>query len=282
MSAPRRPILRYHGGKWKLAPWVIAHIPAHLRYVEPFCGAASVLMRKSRAPSEVINDLDDDVVNVFRVLRDPAQADELRRLVELTPWARAEFAAAYEPTEDPVERARRLLVRSFMGYGACGHNADARTGFRNAGWRDSAIPANKDWCTYPAAIPAFVERLRGVVIENRPALDLIGIYDDPRTLIYVDPPYVLSTRTAHAQGNKGYRHEMTDDDHAALAERLHAATGMVIISGYDCPLYRDLYASWRMETRSHFADQAKPRKECLWISPRAAAALRGNLLEVGT
>src|SRR5262245_58814798 len=112
-TAPRRPVLRYHGGKWRLAPWIIEHFPEHRIYVEPYGGGASVLLRKSRAFAEVYNDLDGDVVNVFRVLRDRASAAALIRAIELTPWARDEFRLSYRPASDPVERARRTIARAF-------------------------------------------------------------------------------------------------------------------------------------------------------------------------
>src|SRR4051812_1578874 len=117
MIAPTRPVLRYHGGKWRIAPWIIEHFPPHLMYVEPFAGAASVLLRKPRVDFEVYNDLDTDVVNVFRVLRDPAAASQLAEQLSLTPWSRREFEVSYEISDDPVERARRTLIRSFMGHG---------------------------------------------------------------------------------------------------------------------------------------------------------------------
>lgn len=102
-----RPVLRYHGGKWRLAPWIIQHFPPHRTYVEPYGGAASVLMRKPRSYAEVYNDLDGEVCSLFRVLREPASAVELRRLVALTPFARDEFALSYVPSPDPIEYGAR-------------------------------------------------------------------------------------------------------------------------------------------------------------------------------
>ena len=135
---PWRPALRWHGGKWRLAPWIIGHFPPHRIYVEPYGGAGSVLLRKARAYAEVYNDLDDWVVGLFRVLRDPAQAAQLVRALRLTPFARAEFDAAVEPSADAVEMARRLCVRSFMGFGSNAHSSSptaAKTEFRATGFR---------------------------------------------------------------------------------------------------------------------------------------------------
>lgn len=126
--APRRPVLRYHGGKWRLAPWICAHFPAHRLYVEPFGGAASVLLRKPRSYGEIYNDLDGEIVNVFRVLRDNGHA--LRAALELTPFAREEFAESYMPHSDPIEQARRTIVRSFQGFGSA---AVCGEGFRLPG-----------------------------------------------------------------------------------------------------------------------------------------------------
>jgi len=263
MNRPLRPAFRYHGGKWKLAPWIISHFPAHHIYVEPFCGAASVLLRKPRAYAEVLNDTDGDVVNLFRVLRDERKARKLHRALEFTPFARAEFEKAYEPCADPIERARRLVCRAAMGFGANAVSTQS-TGFRNNTTRSGSTPT-ADFASWPAHVPALVRRLRGVVIENKPALEVLQIFDTPETLFYVDPPYPRSTRNMRNR----YRHPMkTDDEHRALAQCLRSLQGMVIISGYPCELYdRELYPDWKRIERKTFADGARKRTEVLWLSP---------------
>lgn len=259
MTAPSRPILRWHGGKWLLAPWIISHMPAHRVYVEPFGGAASVLMRKPRAYAEVYNDLDDEVVNLFRVLRSP-EALSLIEQLRLTPFASGEFAAAYEPAECAVERARRTVVRSFMGFGSNGvHRA---TGFRSNSNRSGTTPA-RDWVNYPDALAAVVERLRGVVILNRDAREVMAAHDGPDTLHYVDPPYVFDTRT---DSGHDYAHEMTDADHVALLEFLHGLKGRVILSGYPCDLYDQALSGWTRIERAALADGARKRVEVLWCN----------------
>lgn len=277
-----RPALRYHGGKFKLAPWISSFFPTHRIYVEPFGGGASVLLRKPRSYAEVYNDLDLEVVNFFRVLRDPALAEQLARAVYLTPFAREEFRAAYAETDDPVETARRTLVRSFMGFGTTilRHN---RTGFRAKANRQQQ-PAQIDWTNYPAHVAVFTERLRGVVIEHRDALEVIAQQDTAGTLFYVDPPYPHATRTAVQSGSHNdtaYCHEMTDDDHRALAKVLNDVEGMVVLSGYACQLYdEDLYCDWERHTRMTLADGAQPRTEVVWLNPACSAALarsRGGL-----
>jgi DNA adenine methylase len=186
-----------------------------------------------------------------------------------------------------VEQARRTIIKSFMGFGAnsitanssnCGMRTSASTWKTSTGFRSNAKHRGSthatDWSRYPSQLQIFSERLQEVVIENKGALEVIAQYDDPDCLFYIDPPYPLSTRTAHC---KCYRNELTDQDHINLSNVLHSVSGMVIISGYDCELYRDLYAGWRMETRAAFADGAKKRIECLWISPNTVTP-QGRLL----
>lgn len=273
LQVPTRPVLRYHGGKWVLAPWIIQHFPEHRVYTEAFGGAASVLLRKERAYAEVYNDLDGEVVNVFRVLRDPTTAAELERLLRLTPFARTEFEEAYEPSGDPVEQARRTLARSAMGFGSAAAMG-AQTGFRSNTTRPYTTPAT-DWARYPEHVESYVRRLRGVVIENRPAAEVLLRYDHPDALHYVDPPYVHATRNqANPYDTKNhYRHELTDDDHRELATTLHGLEGMVVLSGYPCDLYDELYADWRCVTRTAFADGARKRTEALWLNAVVVARL---------
>ena len=274
-EAPRRPVLRWHGGKWRLAPWIIAHFPKHRIYVEPFGGAGSVLLRKARTYAEVYNDLDDEVVNLFRVLRTP-RAIELVTALELTPFAREEFEFGYLPSVDPVERARRLIIRSYMGFGSDGHNLKVRTGFR-ANCNRSGTTAAHDWANYPDALKVIVQRVRGVVIEHRPAVDVMLQHDGAETLHYVDPPYLPETRSDKSRkgGDRyhAYTHELSTADHLDLIGQLNALTGYVVLSGYPSPLYEAPLAAWRMMTCDALADGARPRTEAIWLNPRAAAAL---------
>lgn len=272
---PTRPLLRYLGGKWRLAPWIIEHLPPHRVYVEPFGGAANVLLRKPRAQTEVYNDLDDDVVNLFRVLRDPAQAGALQALLRLTPYARAEWSAAYEPACDPVERGRRLIVRSYMGFGSCASRADRTTGFRT-GDRGPYRPASSEWAGFPDALAAIVARMADVTIESRPAAEVIADRDGDDAVFYVDPPYMHATRSprrTRTVPSNGYAHELTDADHGDLLDQLLSVGGGVVLSGYACPLYDRALSGWRRVERAALADGARPRLEVLWINPAAAAAL---------
>lgn len=267
MTTIDRPALRYAGGKWQIAEWIIAHLPSHTAYVEPFGGGASVLLRKPRVKSEVYNDLDHELVNFFRILRD--QGPALRTKLEATPFARSEFQLSYEPTADPLEQARRTVVRSFFGHGSSGHSRI--TGFRSKRHTNNGCSHAVDWVNYQQAIPFLVERLQGVVIECRDALDLIRLHDGPDVLFYIDPPYV---RQARQDARRLYRHEYADDDHRALAEVLRAVQGSVVLSGYDCPLYQHLFGDWTRLDRAAYSDARGQRVESLWFS-RPPACLLG-------
>jgi DNA adenine methylase len=261
-----RPALRYFGGKWRIAPWIISHFPAHISYVEPYCGAASVLLRKPPAEIETINDLDGDVVCFFKTLREHSEA--LIRTIELTPYSRAEYANAYLPTEDPIERARRYYVRSWFGRGGMRKESGGGWRFMVTDSRGGSVV--DDWRRI-GHLRQIVERLQMVQVENGEALDIIKRYDTPNTLFYVDPPYVMQCRSERWQ--RAYFHEMTDMDHELLANCLQAVKGMVIISGYPSELYDRLYAGWKCETKADRKENLKASVECLWISPNAEAKL---------
>lgn len=275
----KRPVLRYHGGKFILAKWIISHFPPHKVYVECFGGAGSVLLQKSRSYAEVYNDKWDTVVNVFKILRDPAAAAELERAVRLTPFSRTEFNNCGElniaTIQDPIEKARLTILRSFAGFGSASTNAKYATGFRANNNRAGTTPAH-DWVNYPDHIKSFVERLKGVVIENRDYREIIEQQDYDNTLFYLDPPYVHETRSMK-RGNAAYEHEMSNEDHADMAEAIHRIKGMAVISGYDNELYKELFKDWHMVRRAAFGDGATKRIECLWINQRAAKKLNHKL-----
>lgn len=286
----RRPVLRYYGGKWRLAPKLIKIFPAHRVYTEGFGGGGSVLLQKPRAQQEVYNDLDGEVVNVFRVLQVRSRAKKLEQLLRVTPFSRDEFNLSYQDCADPVERARRTISRSFMGYGSdsitrvkasrAGFNTSLsktmRTGFRVNSWR-SNVSAAMDWSHYPDQVAAFCERMQGVVIENRDALTVIAKADVQDALHYVDPPYPKSVRNGGATESRvehNYRHELTDADHERLAELLHSVEGMVVISSYPGDLYGQLYRDWERIswTGSQFCHGSAKRTEAVWINPAARKA----------
>lgn len=267
-AAPTRPALRWFGGKWNLAPWIIDHFPEHRVYVEPFGGAASVLLRKARSYAEVYNDLDGELVNLFRVLRSD-RAEALVEALRLTPFARVEFRAAYEAASCPVEQARRTVIKSFMGFGANSVVMES-TGFRSNSSRSGTTPAH-DFANFPDALRLIVERIRGVVIENKAASAVMADHDGPEALHYVDPPYLHGTRNLR----HGYRHEMDDAEHQALIETLRQLTGRVVVSGYPSEMYDDGLAGWRRVERDALADGAEKRTEVLWLNFEAEVDLFG-------
>ena len=196
---------------------------------------------------------------------------ELERVLRLTPYSREEFFAAYfEEGDSDVERARKTILRSFAGFGSASTNGEFLTGFRANSNKSGTTPAH-DWVNWPAQIKLFTRRLMGVVIENRPALDVIRQQDSPMTLHYCDPPYPHSTRNMN-RGNAAYACEMTDDDHRELAAGLRSLMGSVIVSGYACDLYDELFEGWRRVERKALADGARERTEVLWLSPNCHPA----------
>ena len=269
-----RPAMRYHGAKFRLAPWVISHFPAHTCYVEPFGGAAGVLLQKPRTYAEVYNDLDGEVVNFFRVLRDPVTRAELCEQLTLTPYARDEFDAAWIDCDEPVERARRLCIRAQMGFGSAGATKGS-TGFR-IDTRRKYGTSQYMWAEFPASVERTGERFVGVMIENRPAIQVMQAHDAPDTLFFVDPPYVLSTRKLQGSGRGYYRHEMTDDDHTELLNALQSLQGMVVVCGYETDLYREHLRGWLVDRKSAVISASRGsgnRTEHLWMNPACSAAL---------
>lgn len=269
MNCPTRPVLRYFGGKWRIAPWIIRYLPPHDVYVEPFCGAASVFFRKPRARfGSVLNDTNGEIVDLFRVLRDPALAEKLIELLKLTPFAREELLDARTSDDglDIVERARRLVVRAQFGRGSCllRHN----TGFRGRR-AHNPYPA-RDWEGYPDTLRNVVERLRGETIENLPAHSVIERYDGRNVLFYVDPPYPRGERNRKNEYADG---EMSDDEHRLLARTLRAVSGMVVLSSYRCALMDELYPNWERKEYATRDDGGRERTECLWLSPHATQRL---------
>lgn len=243
-------------------------MPAHRTYVEPFGGGGSVLLQKARSYAEIYNDLDGEIVNLFQVARN--HGEQLAQLCELTPFARSEFEESYAPNGDPLEQARLTLVRSFMGFGSASVSKQI-SGFRANSNRSGTTPA-RDWMNYPDALRMTVQRLRGVVIENRDASMVMKSHDTPKALHYVDPPYVHETRYLKNKTHT-YVHEMSDADHRDLALILHGLEGMVMLSGYHHPLYDELYADWKQVERPAFADGAKPRTEVMWMNRACTRAL---------
>jgi DNA adenine methylase len=256
-----KPPFIYFGGKSILAGRIAASFPPHGHYVEPFAGSLAVLLAKPLSRMETVNDLDRGIVTFWQVLRErPA---ELARACALTPHSLAEFQDADGDGEpcDELEAARRLWVRLTQGRGGT---------LKNTGWRHFVDPSNSafgmpDYLTaYVGRIAAVAERLHRVSLECRPALEVVEWYGrSPDVLLYCDPPYLRSTRSSGA-----YRHEMTEDDHRALAGALRDAKASVVLSGYPSALYDELYDGWcRAEFTSGTGQNAETwgnRTEVIW------------------
>ena len=257
----------WYGGKFSHRNWLLPLLPQCHHYCEPFAGSAAVLLNRPPSPIETYNDLDGEVVNFFRVLR-----TEKNRLVEaigLTPFSREEFSLActIDPNLDPLERARRFYVRA----------RQVRTGLAQKAsigrWANCKLTSRSGmsgvisrWLGGVEALPEIADRLLRVQIENRPAIDVIRLYDSPQTLFYCDPPYVHNTRGDAS----AYGHEMSDEDHRKLAEVLNAAQGMVAISNYECDLMDELYPPERWnkliaQPRTNHSTKGT-RVEVLWTN----------------
>lgn len=239
-----KPPVPYYGAKARLAPWIISLLPAHRQYVETHCGSAAVLFAKPASSVELINDLDGNVTTFFKVLRD-YEAD-LRRALTWTPYAHAEYNAAdlEEPDLTDLERARRFFVRATQGFNGAG------TG-RWAGWSNGMRKGGVSTDAHTTAnivdrLYAFADRLRRVIIEQRPAIDIVETYDEPDVVFFVDPPYLHSTRRGlDRKRPKDYAEDSSGaDDHRLLAKALHSTAGAVLLCGYPSPLYDELYGDW--------------------------------------
>ncbi len=276
MNRLNRPIMTYHGGKWRLADWIISYFPPHRIYVEPFGGAASVLMKKPRSLGEVYNDLDDEIVNVMQVLQDAALCEQLAEVLSFTRYARAEFKRAKAPTKQAVERARRTLIRAQMGFGSAGATKPS-TGFR-LDVKHHAGGNQRSWAQLPQRLQDFGLRLQGVLLENRPALQVLRDHDTRDTLFYADPPYLHATRRL---SGAAYRYEMSAEDHAELLNALHALKGRVVLSGCPHPLYDDALRGWRRVERHAQISVNKgggTRIEVLWLSPNISLSVMEQTL----
>ncbi len=266
-----RPALRYHGSKWRMANWIIEHFPPHDCYVEPFGGAASVLLRKAPATHEIYNDLNSDVVNFFHCLRE--YPDELIRLINLTPWSREEWHEAWNYHPEPLERARRFYVRCWQSYGSGTGQSPESAGWRNQKKSDKkeryAINDQHD----TRRLWDVAARLLAVQIENDDAFAVINRYDTPDTLFYIDPPYVYSTRSDKWAGN-AYEYELSDGEHRRLADVLKAVQGMVVLSGYQSDLYTELYPNWDVVEKAARSVNNAKTTEYLWLSPGVYDAVK--------
>lgn len=249
------PLLKYPGSKFRLASWIIDKIPYHEVYLEPYFGSGAVLFQKPISRIETINDLNLDVVNFFKVIRD--NPDEFTRCLRLTPYAREEYERAYieEAKDDNIERARKFAIKCWFGFGA---SVRYKNGFRTS--QQAMSPdTTKQWNNFIEDIYKGTERLRNCQIESRPALQLLDMYDTSDVFIYLDPPYVPEVRKKYQ-----YVHEMSKEDHVELLEKIIHHPAKILLSGYDTELYRNYLAKWYVCHRTTQAERGILRQEVLW------------------
>jgi DNA adenine methylase len=277
-TKPRRPIARYHGGKYRLADKIIPFFPPHECYVEVFGGVFSIGLLKDPAKINVYNDIDSDLINLFSVLRDPELSNRLRLLIETTLFSRDEFGLAWLKSDDSVEEARRFIVRSFQSIGA--KNRLSANGWRVRTPKSIWSPCSA-WNSWPENIPLFFEILRNTIIENLDFRKLIPIYDHADTLFYVDPPYLQSTRSKDHRHT--YSHELNESDHLELLELLRSAKSMIVLSGYPSPLYDSHLRDWSFVDIKARAQNNSPRIERLWFNESVSRShgLFGGLATAG-
>lgn len=253
-----KAVMKYPGSKWRIADWIIRFFPEHHSYLEPFFGSGAVLFNKPRSNIETVNDLDGNVVNLFEwIRRDP---EKLAHEIYYTPYARQIYDEVFAAVpEDSLQRAVNFCIRLNMGHGF-------RTNGRKVGWKNDVqglekAYATQDWVQLPDRIFLAAERLRGVQIENMPAVELMGRFNYPNVLIYLDPPYVMETRNG-----KQYRFEMDDNDHKQLLETALQHKGYVLISGYDNELYRNHLKDWHREETECYSQVCSKKREVLWMN----------------
>lgn len=256
----KKPLLRYPGGKFRLLNWLGGFVPPHKIYTESFCGPASLLFWKEPAITEVINDTNSDVVNVFQVLRDPVQSGILKELVRLTPFAREEYELCYVPSDDPIEKARRYICRASFSQRK---GPLQKSGFDTRINGDSYCGRVNYHKNYHRSIDLFTERLKQVVVENRDALDVISQFDRPETFHFVDPPYLAVDNV--------YPDKFGEEKHRQLSDVLLGARGKIILCGYQSEEYRRWYEEndWARYDAKAYADGGHKRTESIWLNPAA-------------
>jgi len=265
-SSTRKKIaFGWYGGKFSHLPWLLPQLPYCKQYCEPFGGSGAVLLNRVPSLVETFNDLDGEVVNFFRVLR--VQKDALIEAIGLTPFSREEFFLACQPADGiaELERARRFFVRA----------RQVRTGLAQTAslgrWANCKQTSRAGmsgvvsrWLGSIEGLPDIATRLLRVQFENRPALEVIEIYDSSDTFFYCDPPYPHESRG----DSKAYGFEMTDGEHVLFAARLAKIKGLAAVSGYRCPLYDKLFAKWkRIDAPAKRCHSIKKlRQEVLWVN----------------
>lgn len=257
-----RQVLKYPGSKWNIAGQLAELIPPHHSYAELFFGSGALLFTKAPSAIETINDLDSDVTNLFRCIQ--KDADRLARLVAATPFSREVYDKQFEIAEgavciDSYERAAGFLIRCWQGHGF-------RTNGYKVGWKNDvqgreSMYALWNWYRLPVWVMEIAERLRKVQIENRPAMEMIERFNYENVFMYLDPPYILGTRSG-----KQYKHEMADADHEDMLKLLLKSKAKIMISSYESDLYNEYLSGWQKEYFQSCAEYNGTRQEVVWMN----------------
>lgn len=264
-------LLNYPGAKWGMAKMIVNLMPKHRSYLEPFFGSGAVLFNKPPSAIETVNDIDGDIVNFFRVLRECPT--ELAADIAMTPYSREVFNDAHENRGDSeYQRAYRFAIRYKMGHG---FKTYKKTGFKIDVYARERSYCVSCWNRLPGDLLEAALRLKGVQIENQPALDLIRKFNFDKVLIYADPPYLLNTR-----GGKQYRYEMNEEDHVHLLDALKQHKGSVILSGYPSDMYDRELTGWNRITKKAYNQNADQRTEVLWCNFDVPELLMDNMEEI--
>lgn len=263
----------WYGGKYSHLDWLLPLLPKATHYCEPFGGSAAVLLNRTPSPVETYNDIDGEVVNFFRVLRD--HQEDLIEAIGLTPFSREEFRIAVEESLEGIsdlERARRFFVRARQVRTGLAQTASVgRWAHCKLTSRAGMAGAVSRWLGSVEGLSEIVQRLLRVQIENAPAIEVIQRYDNNETLFYCDPPYPHDSRS----DVNAYGFEMKDKEHRILAEVLHNVQGKVALSSYHCKLMDELYGDWdyiestpqKAHSTNTRSDSVKQdRVEVLWVN----------------
>lgn len=250
-------VLKYPGAKNRIASWICSYIPEHKVYLEPYAGSLAVFFAKKPAKIETLNDLDGNVVNYFRIIREAPE--ELAKAISMTPYARDEYNSAFNilDGDTEVEKARKFAIRCWQGYG-CSNLY--KNGFRSS--QQSKSPqTTKEWRNLPERLILASERLRNAQIENLPAVEIIKRYDTNDVFMYIDPPYLRGIRKSHL-----YNCEMDDSEHIELLKLLKIHPGKILLSGYDNDLYNEMLSGWKKVSKRTQAEAGIARIETLWMN----------------
>lgn len=267
---PCRAVLRYPGSKWRIASQLCEYIPEHHSYLEPYFGSGAVFFTKSPSAIETVNDLELDVVNLFSCLKN--NPNKLAAMIYATPYARYIYDQQFveQTYADPYEKALSFLIKCWMGHGY-------RTNGYKVGWKNDVQGRERaysllNWQKLPAWVLQAAERLKQAQIECMPATDLIRRFDYENVFMYIDPPYVLSTRTG-----KQYKHEMTDKDHMKLLDTLLNSKAKIMLSGYAHSLYDEKLKEWKKVELKNQSTSGRVTTEIIWMNYRIGSYVQRTL-----